>query len=144
MDEPEPDHGEGDHDVPDGGHRVEPERGSDRREKDDEHWRSAALHGRAQGIALRHRQILDHQSGGDRSQERLELLCAAHLAEDRAHAEQHQRDLPSDVAHVEREQRADEDTERDRAADLPGKAYEDIDGPAVCRLEHHARDLHGA
>ena len=69
--------GEGDHDVPDGGHGVEPERGADRREKDDQHRRRAALHGRAQGVALRHRQVLDHEPRGDRRQERLELLRAA-------------------------------------------------------------------
>ena len=126
--------GEGEHDVPDGGQRVEPERGADGREEDDEHRRRAALHGRAQRVALRDRQVLDHEARGDRGQERLELLRAAHLAEDRAHAEQHQRDLASDVAHVEREQRADEHAEGDRAADLPGEAHEDIDGPAVRRL----------
>ncbi len=76
VDEPEPDHREGDRDVPDGGERVEPERGADRGEEDDEHRRRAALHGRAQRIALRHRQILDHQPRGDRRQERLELLRA--------------------------------------------------------------------
>ena len=49
---------------------------------------------------------------------------AAHLAQHRAHAEQHQGHFASDVAHVEREQRADQHTERDRAADLPREAHE--------------------
>ena len=113
ADEREPDDREGDRDEPDGASASSLSEAPTADEKDDQDRRRAALHGRAQRVALRHRQILDHQSRGDRRQERLELLRAADLAENRAHGEEDQRDLASDVAHVQREQRADEDAEGD-------------------------------
>ena len=44
--------------------------------------------------------------------------------------EQHQRDLAADVAQVQREQRADQHAERDRAADLPREPHEHVDAVA--------------
>ena len=112
-------------DVPDGGQRIQPERRTDSRKEHDQHGRGATLHRRAQRVALCHRQVLDHEPRGDRRQERLELLRASDLAQDRADAEQHQRDFAADVAHVEREQRADQDAECDGTTDLPGESHED-------------------
>ena len=142
MDESNPDDGHGQGDVPDGGQRIQPERRADRRKKHDQHRRGATLHRRAQGVSLRHRQVLDHQSGGDRGQERLELLRTSDLAQDNADAEQHQRDFAADVAHVQREQRADQHAECDGAADLPGESHEDRRVPAARVPERQARDLH--
>ena len=89
-----------------------------------------ALDGRLQRIALGERQVLDHQASGHGRQQRLELLCAADLAEQRADRDDDERDLSSDVAQVEREQRAHEDAERHGAADLPCEAREQADAVA--------------
>ena len=75
-------------------------------------------------VALRHRDVLNHEARGHRRQQRLEPLRGADLAEQRAHAEQHQRHLAPDVAQIQREQRADQAAERNRAADLPGEPHQ--------------------
>ena len=59
------------------GKDVEPQRGADGDEEDDEHRRRAALDGRLQRVALRDRQVLDHETRGHRREQRLELLRAA-------------------------------------------------------------------
>ena len=67
---------------------------------------------------------------------------AADLAEQRAHREQHQRHLASDVAQIQREQRADQAAERDRAADLPREAHEHADAVARRRCQTPRAQLH--
>ena len=65
---------------------VEAQRCADGDEEDDEHRQRAALDGRLQRVALSERQVLDDETGGHRGQQRLELLRAAHLAEQRTDA----------------------------------------------------------
>ena len=49
------------------------------------------------------RDVLDHQPGGHRRQQRLEALRRADLAEQHAHAEQDEGDFAPDVAQIQRE-----------------------------------------
>ena len=131
MNQGDPYDGHGQRDIPDRGQRVQPERCTDGRKKHDQHRRGATLHSRAQRIPLRDRQVLDHETCGHRRQERLELLRAPHLAQDNADAEEDQRDLAADVAHVESEERADQHAERDGTTDLPGESHENGRGFAA-------------
>ena len=74
-----------------------------------------------------HREVLDHHARGHAPPAAARSCCVrADLAEQRAHAQQHQRDLAPDVAQVQREQRADQHAERHRAADLPREPGEHV------------------
>ena len=141
-DESESDRGQGDRAEPDGGHRVEPKRRADRHEEDHQHRRRATAHGGPQRVALRDRQVLDDHAGGERGQQRLELLRRADLAQHGAHGQQDQRDFAADVAQVERKQDADEDTKGDRPADFPREPRQNLRAAAFAGVEHDARQQH--
>ena len=103
------------------------QRGADRDEEDDEHRKRAALKRHLERVALRHGEVLDDQAGRHRREQRLEPLCGADLAEHDADANQHDGGLASDIAEIQREQRAHEAAERDGAANLPAEPHEDAD-----------------
>ena len=86
--QPEPDHrnpdrGDGERQQADGGQRAQLQRRADGDEEDHQDGRRPALHGGLERVALRDREVLDHQTGGDRGQQRFELLRGADLAEQR-------------------------------------------------------------
>ena len=111
---------------PDLSQRIELQRHPRRDEEHDQHRQRAALDRHLQRIALRDGDVLDHQPGGHRGQQRLEPLGPADLAEQHAHTEQHQRDLASPRTQIQREQRADQTAKRHRAADLPRQPDEHV------------------
>jgi hypothetical protein len=141
-DECEPDGRHRDRAEPDGRHRIEPKRGTDRHEIDHQYRRRSAVDGGSQGVPLRDRQVLDDHASSEGSQERLELLGGADLYQDGAHRQQHERDFTADVAQVEREQHADENTKGDRPSDFPGQSGEYLCASSFSRVEHDARQEH--
>ena len=99
--------------------RVETQRRADRDEEDDQDRRRAALHRRLQRVALSDRQVLDDQPRRHRGQQRLELLLAADLAQQRADGNQHETDLAPDVAQIQREAARRRDCRRRRRRRSP-------------------------
>ena len=125
--------------VPICSERVELQRRAHRDEEDDQHRQRAALDRHLERVALRHGDVLDHHAGGHRREQRLEALRRADLAQQRAHAEQHERALAGDVAQVQREQRADQAPERECAADLPRQRRQDAARDRRCRRASRVR-----
>ena len=128
----EPDHRQG----------IEPQRRADGHEEDHEHRRRTAADRRAQRVTLRDREVLDGDARRQRRDQRLQLLRRPDLAEDAAHPQQHEGNLTADVAQVEREQDADEHTERHRAADLPRQARQHVGALVRSRVERDTGHLH--
>ena len=116
---------------PDGGNarsgeRVEPQRRADRNEEDDQQRQRARLDGGFQRVALRDGDVRDDDAGGHRGEQRLDTLAHADLAQQQRHDEKRQRHFAPDVSEIQREQRADETAEGDRAADFPREPHEHV------------------